>query len=68
MLLQWWISIQALRFARVCLEDSLKYSFKRSTFGKRLIEHPVIRLKLAHMARQVEATQSYMENVVRAAP
>jgi len=60
---RWGVCVQATRLARVCFEEALKYSFKRSTFGKRLIEHPVIRLKLAHMARQIEATQSMVEYV-----
>jgi alkylation response protein AidB-like acyl-CoA dehydrogenase len=54
----------ANRFSRVLLEESMRYAFKRKTFGKRLIDHPVIRLKLAHMARQCEATHSWVENVV----
>ena len=29
------------RFARVCLEDSLKFAGKRKTFGKTLIQHPI---------------------------
>lgn len=58
------IIIQANRFARVCYEESMKYAHKRETFGKKLIEHPVIRLKLAHMARQVEATHAALENMV----
>jgi alkylation response protein AidB-like acyl-CoA dehydrogenase len=58
---RWATVVQASRFARVCLEESLKYSMKRETFGKKLIEHPVIRLKLAHMARQIEATHSWLE-------
>ena len=58
------ICIQAARFARVLLEESLRYAHKRKTFGKRLIDHPVIRLKLAHMARQVEATWAWLENLV----
>ncbi|CEQ40397.1 SPOSA6832_02004 [Sporobolomyces salmonicolor] len=40
------IAIQANRFARVCLEESIKYASKRKTFGKRLIDHPVIRAKV----------------------
>ena len=60
---RWSISIQASRFARVCLEESMRYAFKRRTFGKLLIEHPVIRLKLAHMARQVEASHALMESI-----
>ena len=60
---RWSISIQASRFARVCLEESMRYAFKRRTFGKLLIEHPVIRLKLAHMARQVEASHALLESI-----
>lgn len=58
------IIIQCIRFSRVCYEESVKYAHKRKTFGKRLIDHPVIRLKLAHMARQIEASYNWLENVV----
>ena len=58
------IVIQAVRFSRVCYEESVKYANKRETFGKKLIEHPVIRLKLAHMARQIEATYNWLENMI----
>lgn len=60
---RWGIVVQANRFARVCLEEAFKYAHKRKTFGKRLIDHPVIRLKIAHMARQVESTHGWLENV-----
>ena len=60
---RWGICVQASRFARVCLEEAMRYAFKRRTFGKLLIEHPVIRLKLAHMARQVEATHALLESI-----
>jgi len=60
---RWSICAQSCRFARVCLEESMRYAFKRRTFGKLLIEHPVIRLKLAHMARQVEATWAWIEHI-----
>ena len=42
----------------------MKYAHKRRTFGKKLIEHPVIRLKLAHMLRQIEASNAWLENMV----
>lgn len=58
------IVIQCVRFARVCYEESMKYAHKRRTFGKRLIDHPVIRMKLAHMARQIEATYNWLENII----
>ena len=57
------IVAQALRFSRVCLEESFLYAHSRQTFGKKLIEHPVIRAKIAEMARQVEATQAMTELV-----
>ncbi|KAI9291318.1 acyl-CoA dehydrogenase NM domain-like protein [Neoconidiobolus thromboides FSU 785] len=58
------ICIQANRFARVCYEEALKYAHKRSTFGKKLIDHPVIRNKFAHMARHIEATHAWMESLI----
>ncbi|KAI9807933.1 MAG: hypothetical protein M1825_005239 [Sarcosagium campestre] len=58
------IIIQCLRFSRVCYEESVKYANKRRTFGKKLIEHAVIRFKLAHMARQIEASYNWLENLV----
>ncbi|KKA26996.1 hypothetical protein TD95_000543 [Thielaviopsis punctulata] len=58
------IIIQALRFSRVCMEESIKYASKRKTFGKRLIDHPVIRLKLAHMGRQIESSYNWLENLI----
>ena len=36
---------------------------KRKTFGKRLVDHQAIRLKLAEMARQIESLQDSIEKV-----
>ncbi|KAK9369046.1 acyl-CoA dehydrogenase/oxidase [Lipomyces kononenkoae] len=58
------IIIQANRFSRVCYEEAMKYAHKRRTFGKRLIDHPVIRNKLANMAIRIEATHSWLENLI----
>ncbi|KAK1068427.1 hypothetical protein LTR74_005717 [Friedmanniomyces endolithicus] len=58
------IIIQCLRFSRVCYEESVKYAHKRRTFGQKLISHAVIRLKLAHMARQIEASYSWLESLI----
>jgi len=60
---RWGFVIQANRFARVCYEESFKYAHRRRTFGKKLIEHPVIRHKLAEMIRQVEATHYLLETI-----
>ncbi|KAJ3056228.1 hypothetical protein HK097_007711 [Rhizophlyctis rosea] len=58
------IAIQSNRFARVCIEECMRYAHKRKTFGKKLIDHPVIRNKLGHMTRMVEATHSWMESLI----
>eukprot|EP00026_Physarum_polycephalum_P005568 Phypoly_transcript_05603.p1 GENE.Phypoly_transcript_05603~~Phypoly_transcript_05603.p1 ORF type:complete len:531 (+),score=105.12 Phypoly_transcript_05603:28-1593(+) len=60
---RWGIIVQGIRVARVQFEEAFKYAHKRKTFGKRLVDHPVIRLKLAHMARQIEASQAWLESV-----
>lgn len=60
---RWGFIVQANRFARVCLEDAFKYAHRRKTFGKQLVEHPVIRWKLAEMARQVESTHAMLETL-----
>ncbi|CAL3968969.1 hypothetical protein PZA11_004911 [Diplocarpon coronariae] len=58
------IIIQCLRFSRVCYSESMIYAHKRRTFGQTLISHPVIRLKLAHMARQIEASYAWLESLI----
>lgn len=54
----------AVTESRAAYEEALKYSYKRRTFGKLLIEHPVIRAKFANMARQIEATQAWLDQIV----
>jgi len=58
---RWSTAVGAISFSRVLVEESMKHAFKRKTFGKRLIEHPVIRFKLAQMAKQVEAAHAWLE-------
>lgn len=50
---RWGICCQANRGARVFLEEAFRWALKRKTFGKRLIDHPVIRAKLADMVRLI---------------
>jgi alkylation response protein AidB-like acyl-CoA dehydrogenase len=58
------IAFQAVRCARTCLEDAMVWCQKRETFGKKLIEQPVVRHKFGHMARQVDALQAWMESII----
>jgi len=60
---RWATAVGAIRFSRVLVEEAMKHAFKRKTFGKRLIEHPVIRFKLANMARQVESAHAWLESI-----
>ncbi len=56
--------IGGIAFARVCVEEAFKWAAVRKTFGKRLIDHPVIRMKLAEMVRQVEASHAFLEQIL----
>lgn len=58
------VIVQSNRLSRCCYDEAFKYATKRKTFGKRLIDQPVIRDKLAHMIRNIEATHAYTELVV----
>jgi len=51
------------RLARLCYEQAFKYALQRRTFGKRLIDHQIIRYKLAEMARMVESLFDTLERV-----
>ena len=59
-----WIAFQALRGARICLEDAMAWCQKREAFGKTLIEQPVVRHKFGHMARQIDGLQSWTESII----
>ncbi|ORX62960.1 acyl-CoA dehydrogenase NM domain-like protein [Hesseltinella vesiculosa] len=48
---------------RLAVEECLKWANQRKVFGKRLIDQPVIRNKLANMISQVEAFHNWLENL-----
>ena len=48
-------------YARVCLDEAVGWAATRETFGKRLAQHQSIRIKLADMARQIAATQAWVD-------
>lgn len=54
------LSACALGMMKVCLEDSIEWATERRTFGKRLIEHQVIRHKIADMSAKIDALQSLL--------
>lgn len=51
------------RWLRIIVEESLKWAHQRLVFGKRLIDQPVIRAKLAKMIALAEAHQSWLETI-----
>ncbi|KAG4216745.1 hypothetical protein PC116_g34774, partial [Phytophthora cactorum] len=52
-----------IRSCRTIVEECLKWAHQRIVFGKRLIEQPVIRQKLAKMIALVEANQAWLETI-----
>lgn len=60
---RWFITSYTLRFARLAVEECLKWSNQRKIFGKRLIEQPVIRNKIGTMMAEVESVQAWLELV-----
>jgi len=60
---RFYIATILARMSRVCIEESIKYALHRKAFGKRLSEIQNIRMKVAGMARQVEAFQTWLEFV-----
>lgn len=52
---------QANRYSRVCYEEAVKYAHHRETFGQPLINHAVIRNKLAQMASRIEGAAAWTE-------
>lgn len=50
-------------FSKVCFDDTVAHARERHTFGKRLIDHQVVRHKLVDMAMRINATQAMLENL-----
>jgi acyl-CoA dehydrogenase len=48
-------------FARVAMAEAADWAGQRHTFGKPLVGHQSIRIKLADMERQIEATQAWVD-------
>ncbi len=56
---------QMLGMAKRCFEECVQYSQERQTFGKNLIEHQVIRHKLADMSAKIDAMDAYLNQVAQ---
>ncbi|RYP53765.1 hypothetical protein DL768_001365 [Monosporascus sp. mg162] len=60
---RWTMACASIRQSRIVVEECLKWAQQRLVFGKRLIDQPVIRQKLAKMIALVEANQSWLETI-----
>src|ERR1700742_2384722 len=57
------MSCATIRTSRTVTEECLKWANQRLVFGKKLIEEPVIRQKLAKMISHCEANQAWLESI-----
>ncbi|MBV1883942.1 MAG: acyl-CoA dehydrogenase family protein [Pseudomonadales bacterium] len=57
------LAAQALGMMKVCLDESVAYAKERETFGKPLLQHQVIRHKIADMSAQVDSIEAYINQV-----
>jgi len=60
---RWFIIAYMLASTRGVIEQTLKWAHQRKAFGKRLIDQPVVRSKLAHSIAELESVQNWYENV-----
>ena len=60
------VAARGVGIAQATLDESVKYSQMRKTFGKAICEHQAIQLKLADMATRVEAARLLTERAAEA--
>ncbi len=54
---------QMVGTAKLCLEESIRYAQERETFGRPLIQHQVIRHKIADMSARIDAMEAYVNHI-----
>ncbi|GMU47488.1 MAG: acyl-CoA dehydrogenase [Porticoccaceae bacterium] len=55
------IAATSVGLAMVCMDEAVAWARERKTFGKRLLDHQVIRHKIADMAKRILATRAFLE-------
>ncbi len=53
-----------LAMARVAMAEAIAFARQRQTFGKRVIDHQVIRHKIVAMIQMIDMTYAYLDTVV----
>jgi len=59
------VAARGVGLASAALQDALRYSQERKTFGKPICQHQAIQLKLADMATRVEAARLLLDQAAR---
>ena len=60
---RWYLCVVGSAFARISVSECYKWAIQRKAFGKRLVDQPVIRYKLAEMSAIVECLEAWLESV-----
>lgn len=60
---RWFICVICSAFARTCVSECFRWAIQRKAFGKRLVDQPVIRYKLAEMAAVAECMDAWLETL-----
>ncbi|MBO0711807.1 MAG: acyl-CoA dehydrogenase family protein [Acetobacteraceae bacterium] len=60
------VAARGVGLAQAALDEALRYSQVRRTFGKPISQHQAIQIKLADMATQVKAARLLVEDAARA--
>lgn len=54
---------QSVGMMKLCLKTAIDWAQHRETFGKRLIEHQVIRHKIADMSAKIDVTEAFLRQI-----
>lgn len=60
------VAARGVGLAQAALDEAVKYSQQRKTFGKPICEHQAIQIKLGDMATRTEASRLLVERAARA--
>src|SRR6202022_3945970 len=60
------VAARGVGVAQAALDEAIRYSQQRKTFGKPICEHQAIQLKLGEMATRVEAARLLVESAAHA--
>lgn len=60
---RFFMAAQCLGMMQACLDDATAWARERKTFGKQLIQHQVIRHKLADMSARIDAARALIQQI-----